>query len=234
MANDIPNSPYVIDNVKGFENQLRLLLSVAERRTYQAGQIVYLQGEMSKAFYFLHKGKVKVTILKEDGAEKILAFQEGNTFFGESAAFDRHPYFATAVVLQQSEISVVPVEGAQSVIKRHPEVAFLVISAIIRKLRLLGFQVQDLAFLDAERRLAHILVKLSTDVGRAEPGGIVIQKGITHEDLANLTGLSRVRVTTILNYLERAKIIMKKRCVLIITDPAKLRALLAVPGAEEE
>ncbi len=232
--NDIPDSPYVIDNVKGFEKQVRLLLSVAAQRIYHPGEIVYLQGEMSKEFYFLHRGKVKVSILKEDGSEKILAIQEGNTFFGESAAFDRHAYFATAVALERSEMSVVPVERAEAVILKHPEVAFLIIKAIIRKLRLLGFQVKDLAFLDAQRRLAHILMKLSDDVGKAEPGGIVIQKGISHEDLARLTGLSRVRVTTILNYLERAKIIAKKRCVLIVTDPEKLRALLSAPEAEEE
>lgn len=230
VANDIPDSPYVIDNIKGFENQLPLLLAVAARRIYRGGEIVYLQGEMSKAFYFLHRGKVKVSILKEDGSEKILAIQEGNTFFGESAAFDRHPYFATGVVLERSEISVVPIEHAEAVIREHPEVAFLVIRTILRELRLLGSHVQDLAFLDAQSRLAHILVKLAKEVGRPESGGIVIQKGISHEDLASLTSLSRVRVTTILNYLERENIITKKRCVLVVTDLAKLRGLLSAPS----
>ncbi len=234
MAYDLPDSPYVIDNVKGFENELSLLLSVAARRIYQAGEIVYLQGEMSNTFYFLHRGKVKISILKEDGSEKILAIQEGNTFFGESAAFDRHPHFATGVVLERSEISAMPVEHAEAVIREHPEVAFLVIRTILRKLRLLVFHIQDMAFLDAQRRLAHILVKLAADVGRPESGGILIQKGISHEDLASLISLSRVRVTTILNDLERENIVTKKKRALIITDPAKLRGLLSVPGAVED
>jgi CRP/FNR family transcriptional regulator, cyclic AMP receptor protein len=234
MANQIPDSPYVVDNVKGFENLLPLLFAVAARRIYHPGEIVYLQGEMSKEFYFLQRGKVKVSILKEDGSEKILSIQEGNTFFGTTAAFDRHPYFATSVALEQSEILVVPVERAESVIREHPEVAFLIIRAIIRKLRLLGFHVQDMAFLDAQRRLAHILVKLSTDIGTPVRGGISLQKGFSHEDLASLTSLSRVRVTTILNYFERENIITKKKRVLVITDPAKLRGLLSAPAAYEE
>ncbi len=234
MPKGIPNSPYVVGNLKGFESELRILLSVAARRIYHAGEIVYLQGEMSKTFYFLHRGKIKVSIFKEDGSEKILGIQEDNTFFGESGAFDQYPYFTTVVVLQESDISAVPVERAKAIIKKHPEVAFLVMTAVIRKLRILGLQVQDLAFLDAERRIAHFLVKLSADVGKPESGGIVIQRGISHEDLARFTGLSRVRVTNILNYFERAKIITKKRCVITITDLEKLHALLSVPGAEEE
>ncbi len=89
MPFDLPDSSYVIDHIGDFRKELSLLLAVGSRRMYQAGEIVYLQGEMSKAFYFLHKGKVKVSILREDGSEKTLAIQEGNTFFGESAACSR-------------------------------------------------------------------------------------------------------------------------------------------------
>jgi CRP/FNR family transcriptional regulator len=195
--------------------------------------MIYLQGETSRSFFFVKKGKVKISILKEDGSEKILAIQEENTFFGESAAFDRHPYFATAAALEESQINVIPVERAEALIMEHPEVAFVVIRRIIRKLRLLGFQVEDFAFLDAQKRIAHIIIKLSTEVGEPCPEGITIQRGITHEDLANLTGLSRVRVTTILNNLERAKIITKRRLALTVIDPEKLRSLLEEPDLRD-
>ncbi len=102
----------------------------------------------------------------------------------------------------------------------------MIIKRIIRKFRSLGFQVEDLAFLDARRRIAHILVSLATEIGEQGTEGITIRKGITHQDLANLTGLSRVRVTTILNDFERADIIRKKRGALTIIDPIKLRNLL--------
>jgi CRP/FNR family transcriptional regulator, cyclic AMP receptor protein len=226
MADTIPNSPYVTWDPKDFEKEMSLLLSVSSSRIYREGEILYLQGETSGFFFFVKKGKVKVSILKEDGSEKILAIQEKNTFLGESAAFDRHSYFATAVAIEESEINVIPVERAEALIMEHPEVALLVIRRIIRKLRLLGFQVEDFAFLNAQKRIAHILIKLLTEVGEPCAEGIMIQRGITHEDLANLTGLSRVRVTTVLNNFERAKIIKKKRLALTVIDQEKLRNLL--------
>jgi CRP/FNR family transcriptional regulator len=230
---EIPNSPYVTWDPKEFEKEIALLLAVSSGRNYQNGEMIYLQGEKSRAFFFVRKGKVKVSILKEDGSEKILAIQEENTFFGEDAAFDGHPYFATAVSVGDSEIDIIPVDRARAVIRENPDVAFLVIARIIRKVRLLGFQVEALAFLDAQKRIAHIIAKLISEVGEPSPDGIVIRKGITHEDLANLTGLSRVRVTTILNNIEKAGIITKKRLVLTVTDPDKLRSLLETPDCRE-
>jgi CRP/FNR family transcriptional regulator len=230
---DTPNSPYVTWDPKEFEKEIALLLAVSSTKTYKNGEMIYLQGEKSRAFFFVKKGKVKVSILKENGSEKILAIQEENTFFGESAAFDGHPYFATAFSVGDSEIGIIPIDRAKTVIRTNPDVAFMIISRIIRKLRLLGFQVEDFAFFDAQKRIAHILVKLMTEVGETSPEGIVIKKGITHEDLANLTGLSRVRVTTILNNIEKAGIIAKRRLALTVTDPDKLLGLLDTPDSWE-
>lgn len=165
-------------------------------------------------------------MLNEDGSEKIIRIQESNTFFGEYAAFDRPPHFATAVAVEKSEISRIPLAAAESVIEANPRVAFLIINRIVRKFRSLAFQVEDLAFLDAQRRIAHILESLAAEVGEKGAQGVTIRKGMTHEDIGHLTGLSRVRVTTILNNLERANIIRKKRGTVTIVDSTKLHKLL--------
>jgi CRP/FNR family transcriptional regulator len=221
----ITGSPYLVWDAKGFEKEVGYLLAVSTTRAYREGEFIYFQGETGDAFFFIRKGKVKVSILKGDGSEKIIGIQESNTFFGEYAAFDRHPHFATAVALEPSEISRVPIDGARRMIEAHPEVAFLIIDRIVRKFRSLCFQVEG-NFLDAQRRIARILISLGDEVGERETDGVTIRKGITHEDLANLTGLSRVRVTTILNNLQRADIITKRRGMVTITNPAKLRNII--------
>lgn len=221
-----PNSPYVTDNVGKFGDELKTLLTISRVRRYQNGQIIYMQGEKSRFFYFLGQGKVKISIFRENGSEKILAIQEDNTFFGESAAFDRYPYFATATALEESDIHVINIDEAESLIKAHPEVSLLIITAIIRKLRLLGLQVEDLSFLDAQKRVAHILLKLMQEVGEVTGTGILIKKRITHEDLANITGLSRVTVTNVLNHLNRLRLITKGRLKYTIIDREKLESFV--------
>ncbi len=222
----IPNSPYVMDNVGHFNDELKTLLEISRLRRYQAGQIIYMQGERSRYFYFVGQGKVKVSIFRQNGSEKILAIQESNTFFGESGAFDRFPYFATATALEDSDINLISIDDTEALIKVYPKVSLLIITAIIRKLRLLGLQVEDLSFLDAQKRVAHILLKLMQEVGEPSERGILIKKKITHEDLASITGLSRVTVTNVLNHLHRSKLIAKGRLRFTILDREKLESFL--------
>lgn len=233
MTEKASDSPYVVWDVKGFEEELEQLLTVSSTKVYRDGEIIYLQGQRSKEFFFIRQGKVKVSILRGDGSEKTLSIQECNTFFGEYAAFDGEPHFATAVALERSEIARIPVSGTMLLIAANPKISLLIINRIARKYRSLGFQVEGMAFLDAQRRVARILLSLAGEVGEQEEQGTVIRKNITHEGLAQLTGLSRVRVTTILNNLDRADVINKKRGELTIIDLEKLRDLLEEGSASQ-
>ena len=103
-------------------------------------------------------------------------------------------------------------------------------------MRLLAFQVEDLSFLDAQKRVVHILLTLVNGLGVKTEEGLHIQKRITHDDIARLTGLSRVTVTNILNYLERLNLIMKKRSVHLDyhnEQLEKLKGLLGSTGVAE-
>ncbi|OPY78571.1 MAG: cAMP-activated global transcriptional regulator CRP [Syntrophorhabdus sp. PtaU1.Bin058] len=220
------DSPYVIDNVGRYKDELELLLSIATIKRYGPGEIVYMQGERSKCFYFINKGKAKLSILKEDGSEKIIAIQENNTFFGESAAFDRYHNFSTVTTLEESELYVITIDSAERLIQQHPSVAFLIITTIARKVRLLGLQIENISFFDAQKRIAHILVKLSYQVGQDTHEGITIRKNITHEDIASLTGLSRVTATNTLNRFEKLKLIKKGRKMITIIDRDRLASFL--------
>jgi CRP/FNR family transcriptional regulator, cyclic AMP receptor protein len=221
-----PDSPYVIDNIGGYRKELYLLLSIAEIKEYKSGEIIYAEGEKSRHFYFLEKGKVKVSLLRENGSEKILAVQEGDTFFGESAAFDRYPYFASAMAMEESVIHLIDINDFESLVVKHPEVSRLVITAIIRKLRLLGLQVEDLCFRDSQKRVASILLKFMEELGIYENRGAIIKKRITHEDIANITGLARVTVTKALNQLVELQLISKRRNKITILNAEKLRSFL--------
>ncbi|HOE18278.1 MAG TPA: Crp/Fnr family transcriptional regulator [Syntrophorhabdaceae bacterium] len=224
----LSGSPYVTDGVGKFNDELKILLTISKIRHYQKGQIIYMQGEKSKCFYFVGQGKVKLSIFSESGSEKIIAIQEDNTFFGESAAFDRYSHFYTAIALEESDIHVIDIDEAENMIRAYPEISFLIITTIIRRLRLLGLQVKDLSFLDAQKKVAHVLLRLMHEVGERGSEGMLIKKRITHEDLANITGLSRVTVTNVLNHLNRLKLITKGRLKYTIIDPEKLESLLEV------
>lgn len=201
------------------------ILKYGEPRTYGPGCIIYSQGEVSRGFYYLQQGRVKISIYRKDGGEKILAIHHAPATFGETAAFDGGPQFTTATTLEPCRIYLFPQKIFLDLFRQRPELATDLVRSIGRKMRLLALQVEDLTFLDSSSRIAHMLLKLAHDYGKHTPEGIVITLPITHQELADVVGVSRVTATTILNRLEQMGILKKKRCQILLKDERRLAAM---------
>ncbi|MGH6821629.1 MAG: Crp/Fnr family transcriptional regulator, partial [Methylocella sp.] len=50
---------------------------------YHKGEIVFSQGDPSDSVFYIQSGKVKVTVVSEQGKEAVVAILEANDFFGE-------------------------------------------------------------------------------------------------------------------------------------------------------
>ena len=188
--------------------------------------VLYRQGEMSSWFYYLHSGRVKISLLRPDGLEKTLAIHEPPTLVGECAAFDQRPYFATCTALEDSVGRLVSVNDVLAEMKKDPEIALELGRALAHKMRLLAYHVADLSFLDAMSRVGHLLLKMAEDFGILGSGGKRLSVDLTHQDIADLTGVSRVTVTNILNSFQRRGFIRKKRKEITVADEIRLRHYL--------
>src|ERR1700737_1018869 len=51
--------------------------------TYRAGQVVYSQGDPADSVFYIQTGKIKVTVVSEQGKEAVVAMQGAGDFFGE-------------------------------------------------------------------------------------------------------------------------------------------------------
>jgi CRP/FNR family transcriptional regulator, cyclic AMP receptor protein len=58
--------------------------------TYRKGQIVFSQGDPADAVFYIQKGKVKVTVISEQGKEAVVAILEADEFFGEGCLAGRN------------------------------------------------------------------------------------------------------------------------------------------------
>lgn len=226
----VPDSPYLTDNLKDHPEELSLLLAITKPRRCAAGELIYVQGEESRPyFYLVEQGKVKISLLGKDGSEKIIVIQERNTLFGYAATFDGHPYFHTATALEDTTLRVIHINDFLNLVEKHPKVSLLLVAAFARVTRLLVLQIEDFSFLDAEKRVAHMIYKLAHEVGEKTKKGLLIAKKVTHEDIASLTGLSRVSVSLALNHFEDLDILRKKRNIIEVLDIERLKDFVGNP-----
>ncbi len=204
---------------------LEPFLDHGELWAYGRGSVIYFQGEYSQGVLYLRKGRLKVSLYHEDGREKVLGVHEAPATFGETAAFDGGPYFCSAVALDPCHVYLFRKGVIARLIHSNPEISISLLESVGRKFRALALQVEDLAFLLAPMRIAHLLEKLLIDYGVITTAGERLSIPVTHQELADLAGTSRVTVTSFLNQLEKEGIIQKGRKIIYVHDAGRLHGL---------
>ena len=90
--------------------------------TYRKNEVVFSQGDLADEVFYIQKGKVKVTVLSEQGKEAVVAILEADEFFGEGCLAGQAQRIATVATMTDSVI--MRLEKAAIVRVIHQEPAF--------------------------------------------------------------------------------------------------------------
>ena len=182
---------------------------------YERGRMVYWQEEIADCFYYLKSGKVQVFLSSENGGEKTLTIQGPGSLLGEAAFFDGLPRVSSARALVRSEILPVRREQLTSYFREDPNLAMEMLRYLARTVRMLSDQVDNITFLQADRRIARLLTAMAEESGGPLP--------CTHEEIGNRVGVSRVTVSKILSQFDRRGWIRPAYASLIVIDLPALK-----------
>lgn len=149
-----------------------------------SGQTIFYQGDPCERVYIVAAGRVKIVFHDRDGREVILEMiAQGEVFGGSVLFFPRHP--ATAIAMEDSTIASFSTDAYARYLLQSPQ-------ALLKMLRMLGerhlamINMQTMAGERVERRMAHILLKLATRVGRPTDDGMLITISLSRQDLADM------------------------------------------------
>jgi CRP/FNR family transcriptional regulator, cyclic AMP receptor protein len=164
---------------------------------YGKDRTVFAQGEPADAVFFVQKGKVKVTVVSEQGKEAVVAILGTNDFFGEGCLAGQARRISTVAAMTDS--TIVRLDKAAIVRVLHEEPAFseMFISHLLGRAIRVEADLVDQLFNSSEKRLARLLLMLANfgKEGKPEP---VIAK-ISQETLAEMIGTTRSRVSFFMN-----------------------------------
>ena len=208
------------------DEEVKSICQKAYENYYKKGEIIFFENDNKKRLYFLTAGKVKLTMMSPDGKEKVLKILQEGDIFGEISLFDHDPHPLTAEVQEDCTLMVISWNDLESIILDRPTLALKIIEALAKKTRLLTSQVRELVFQDAEGRLAALLERFSREFGVEKSNNIVIEVILTHQEIANLLGTSRVTVTKIMNKFVEEEIIKMYQRKIVVLDQKKLEQKL--------
>ena len=165
--------------------------------TYRKGHAVFSQGEPADAVFYVQKGKVKITVVSEQGKEAVIAVLSADDFFGEGCLAGQPRRMATVKAITDSTIMCI--EKAAIVQQLHDEPAFseLFMAHLLARTIRVEEDLVDQLFNSSEKRLARMLLILANFGKEGRPDAFIPK--ISQETLAEMVGTTRARVSFFMN-----------------------------------
>jgi len=192
------------------------------KRTFKKNEIIYLQGSVVDYVYIMMEGRVRIFVTSKDGSEQCLCIVERGVLFGDLAAIDGLPNYAGAICVVDSNVLRVPKEIFLSDLFANPSLNRLVLNSFAKKVRVLSNNLTNLNFADASSRVKSYLLKFAFAHGEFLDNKCCLREKFTHQEMANLTGLSRVAVSNVMSEMLSKNILEKKDGLIVINDIHKL------------
>ena len=104
-------------------NDLQALEAIVERKSYIAGDLIYSEGDVADALFFIEMGAVDIMTRGKEVVFTTIGSEQG---FGELAFFERGKRPASASARERTYLLRIPYERFSKVLSERPELALLV------------------------------------------------------------------------------------------------------------
>lgn len=177
-------------------NSINNLLAV---KKFKKNEVILHEEDTNKFMYIILSGSVRVVQITDDGKEILLAIHQAGEFFGEMSFIDGKTSPATIVAADDCVINIISRDEFYSTIYTHKKVLYNLLLILCSRLRESWEKIQLLNLKNASERLKILFYMLSNRYGEKTSKGITLKIKLTHQDMAEMTGMARETVTRVLD-----------------------------------
>ena len=196
----------------------------------QKGQFIFREGDPADWFHIVQQGNVKCVKSNPEGREVTLkVLMPGDLFCCEASAFSGEAHPGCAQSMGEGTVLKIHRKAMLEVIQKNPEAAVSIINYLSHRLRESQDNAKAFALDRAEQRVAALLVNLVERSGIKEDNAIRISVRLTHQDLADMAGLTKETTSRILSRFKKDHLISGQGKQLRILNLPLLQAMAPHP-----
>jgi CRP/FNR family cyclic AMP-dependent transcriptional regulator len=164
---------------------------------FRKNQLIFAQGDVADTIFYIQKGRVKLTVLSEQGKEAVVAILEPGQFFGEGCLNGHPRRIATTKAIEACVVTSITREAMIAVLQEEPKFSQLFTAYLLTRNSRIEEDLIDQLFNSSEKRLARLLLLLAHFGKEGSPQPI--NPNINQETLAEMIGTTRSRVSFFMN-----------------------------------
>jgi CRP-like cAMP-binding protein len=187
---------------------------------------VYTCGEQGDTVYFIESGQVKLVMVSPEGRECIFAVHGAGEVFGELSLSGLGERIETAAAMEAADLKVISSSRFLALLSGNSLLEGFVRYLAVR----IAEQQQVIAHLvtvDSEQRLGKTLLQLARTLGERYPDSLRIDHKITHQELSEMVGTTRSRISVFMQRFRNLGLIETSDDHFLIIKEKKLTAYLA-------
>ncbi len=199
---------------------LAAVAQAAIPRRFDAGKVIYLEGEPATTLYVLESGWVKATRMSAEGREQSISVLQPVEMFGDIAVFTGSSYPGTVVALEDAEVWAIDGVTFLDLVTRNPSLAMAVIRHLAERVVYFIGLVEDLSLRSVEARLATTLLRNAQTVDDR----LIVprRQWTTFDQMATRLGTVRDVLSRALHTLEEEHLLKVERHQIVLLDPEGL------------
>jgi CRP/FNR family transcriptional regulator, cyclic AMP receptor protein len=172
---------------------------------FEKGQNIFEQGDAADTIYYLQEGKIKLTVLSDQGKEAVVGILEPGQFFGEGCMNGHKLRISTTTAMEHCVVTAISKTTMIATLHDQPAFSELFMAYLLTRNSRIEEDLIDQLFNSSERRLARMLLLLANFGKEGSPQPI--SPNISQETLAEMIGTTRSRVSFFMNKFRRLGLI---------------------------
>ncbi|MBV9264946.1 MAG: Crp/Fnr family transcriptional regulator [Acidobacteriaceae bacterium] len=206
------------------DSELRAVAARAVLKGFTAGELLFSEGEACTGLHVIVSGKVRIFKSSRTGREQVLAIEGPGASIAELPVFDGGTFPASASTVESSEIIFLSRKDFQAACLENPELALKVLQVVGRRLRRLVGIIEELSFTTLRQRLISWLLREAKSRGQRSGAGLVLDLGVTHQEIASQIGTVRELVSRNMARLQAQGLIQANGAEITIPNTSALEA----------
>jgi CRP/FNR family cyclic AMP-dependent transcriptional regulator len=187
---------------------------------------VYTAGDQDEAIYFIEIGQIKLLMLSSEGKECLLAIHSDGDIFGELCLSESGVRSETATAMKETTLRRIPCSRFFARLQRDS-----LFEGFTRYLAArIAYQqhvIANLVTVNSEQRLGQTLFQLAQTTGKTDPRSSRVELRISHEELSEMVGTTRPRISFFMQRFYNLGLIEKDKHRFFVIKEKKLTEYLA-------
>ncbi len=202
------------------------LQAIKHTSSYPSGALLFVEGQVPRGVYLLCRGRVKLTMASPEGKTLIMRIAEPGEVLGIHATVTGKPYELTAETLEPCQVNFIKSEDFTKFVRQNSDVFGRTVEQLSDYYRAACHRVRCMGLSrSAPEKVARFLLEWA-EKGTESAKGIRINLNLTHEEIAQIVGVSRETVTRTLSSFKTKMFIAISGPSVLIRDKAGLEAIL--------